>query len=236
MTYIVDLVFAAVFIITIISAARKGFFGTLFDLAAYVVSFVGAKLLSTNFAPGVYSNFFDASFRARIEAGLGDVAKTDYSAQIESTLKAIPNAISGIMEMIGISKDQLIEKVSNANISGKNLVDTIMNSVVSPVTTAIIRTVLFVAIAMLLSMVLRIVVKSLNKIIKKLPAIRQVNTGLGVVLGALKGALVVFLLALLTSVIAGFTSNEAFIESVNGSFVENTVRGFLNSISGYIAA
>ena len=236
MQYLLDLGFLAVFALTVFISAKRGFFATLIDLAAYVISLVAAKVFSQQLAPAVFQSAFEAPMRQKITEGLAKVGATDYAAQIEATLRSLPESLSGAMELIGINREQLIAKLTNSPLAGKNVVNSIMESVAAPVTVAVIRTVLFVVIALTLCVVLRVVCTLLDKLIKKLPAIKQINAGLGVVLGVLRGLLVVFLLALLVNVVAGFTANEQFIFAVQGSVVESAVHGFLKSISGYVTA
>ena len=235
MQYLLDLGFLAVFALTVFVSAKRGFFKTLIDLGAYVISLVAAKIFSQQLAPMVFHTSFEEPLRTQIGEAIGKVGVTDYAAQIETTLRSLPESVSGMMELIGINKEQLITKLTNSPLAGKNVVNSIMDTVATPVATAVIRTVLFVVIALVLSVVLRVVCLFLDKLIKKLPAIKQVNTGLGVVLGILRGALVVFLAALLVDLIAGFVANPDFIAAVQGSIVENAVQGFLTSISGFVA-
>ncbi len=234
MNYLLDLGFLAVFALTVFISAKRGFFATLIDLAAYVVSLVAAKLFSQQLAPMLYHSAFEAPLRERVTESLGELGSVDLTTQIEATLRSLPESLSGIMELIGIHREELIEKVSSTPLSGKHVVDGLMENIASPVAIAVLRTVLFVVIALVLSVVLRVVCTLLDKLIKKLPAIRQINTGLGVVLGVLRGLLVVFLAALLVDVIAGFTANPAFMAAVQDSVVENAVQGFMTSISGYV--
>lgn len=234
MHYLLDALFLAVFAATVAVSAKRGFFASLFDLASYVVSLILAKLFSQTLAPAVFSNSFDAPLRERLTETLGSVGATDLTGQIDAAIRALPAPVSGVMQLIGINRDELLARLSQSAGAGKTLVDHLMEAVVSPVMISIIRIVLFILIAVLLSAVLRIVCRALNGVIKKLPAIRQVNAGLGFVLGVLRGALVVFLCALLLDVIAGFIGNQTLIDMVSGSVVEKSAAGFLTSISGYI--
>ncbi len=236
MSYIIDILLVAVLVAVAVVAAKRGFFATLFDLAGYVVSFVAAKVCSSSFAPKIYTQYFETYIRERVTASLGSVASADYSKQIESAIDSIPQSLSGVMNLIGIDRNELASQASQANLSGENLVKNIMENIAEPVSTAVIRTILFIALTIFLSFVLKIVVRFLDKIIKKLPAIKQINSGLGFVLGAVKGILVVIIVALLVGVVAGLTGNETFINAADNSIIINTVKGLLKSISGYASA
>ena len=234
MSYIIDILLVGVLVLVAVVAARRGFFATLFDLAGYVISFVAAKICSSTFAPKIFSQYFEQYIRERVTASLGNVASADYSAHLSSAIDSIPDSLSGVMELIGVNKDQLMQQVSQADVSGENLVRNIMTNIATPVGTAVIRTILFVALTIVFSFVLKFVVRLLDKVIKKLPAIKQINSGLGFVLGAVKGILVVIIVALLVGVIAGLTGNQKFIDAANNSIIIETVKGLLKSISGYI--
>ena len=236
MSYLLDLCFAAVLVLSVVLAAKKGFFATLLDLAAYVLSVIGAKLFSAQFAPAVYEALVQPHLRARIAQGFGSAADADLGAQVTAAIRAIPDAISGVMQILGVSKESLLQKVEALDLSGKHAIDRLMRAVVDPVGSAVVRTVLFVLIAIVLSVVLKLVFRLLNRFIKEVPAIKQINTGLGVVLGVLRGAVLVFLLALAVGLIAGLTANEKMIDVVRHSYVEKWVSGFMDSISGYVTA
>ncbi len=234
MSYIIDILLVAVLVVTAVVAAKKGFFATLFDLAGYVVSFVAAKICSSSFAPKIFTQYFETYIKDRITSSLGDVATADYSAQIESAIESIPDSLSGVMELIGIDRAQLVEQVSNADISGENLINNIMDNIAQPVGVAVIRTILFIVLTIAFSFVLKLVVRLLDKVIKKLPAVKRINSGLGFALGAVKGVLVVIIVALLVGVVAGLTGNDAFIKAAEDSLIIDTVKGLLKSISGYV--
>ena len=215
---------------------NRGFFATLLDLAAYVLSMIGAKLFSAQLAPVVYQSVVQPPLRAKIVEGFGSAAGADIGAQVQAALQAIPDSIAGVMKLLGLSWESLVEKVSTMNLTGKHAIDKLMQSAVDPIATAVVRTALFVIIAFVLTAVLKVVFHLLNRVIKELPAIKQINTGLGVVLGVLRGVVLVFLLALGLGLVSGLVANDWLIEAVRHSYVEKWVSGFLDSISGFVAA
>lgn len=236
MSYVIDLLLVAVFILVAVLAAKRGFFSTLFDLGGYVVGLVSAKILSSSLAPGIYAQYLEEYIRERLTLSLGDAATVDYSAKIEQAVNSIPEAFSGVMELIGVNREQLLAQISEADLSGSNFIDGVMNNIALPIGTAVIRTVLFVVFTIAFSAVLKVVIRLLDKVIKKLPALKQINAGLGFVLGAVKGIIVVIIAALLMGVVVGLTGNESLVKAANDSIIINTVKGLLKSISGYIPA
>ena len=236
MSYILDICFVAILALSVLIAAKKGFFATLLDLAAYVLSMIGAKLFSTQMAPGVYASLVQPTLRERIVAGFGPAAAADIGKQVHDALQAIPDSIAGVMQLMGISRESLMEKVQSLDLTGKHAVDRLMRAAVDPIATAVVRTALFVIIAFVLTIVLKVLFRLLNHIIKEVPAIKQINTGLGVVLGILRGVVLVFLIALTVGLVSGLIANDWLIEAVRHSYVEKWVSGFLDSISGYVTA
>ena len=236
MSILLDIGFLALFVLTVVLAAKRGFFATLMSLAAYVVSLLGAKLLSTALAPQIFERYFADEMRREVIERLDGVRAADYVAQFEKAIQAIPDYVNGMMQLLGIQKEDVIQKLQTSPLRKKDMVENVMANFVSPVTTAVIRTLLFVVIAFLLSIVLRFVAEGLNRVIKGLPAIKQINTSLGVVIGVIRGAIIVLLLALCLSVISGFVDNPKLLDAVQHSHVEIAARGFLNSISGYAAS
>ena len=233
MEYIIDIALGIVFILTVVISAKKGFFKTLFELLAYIIALIGAKIGSVALAEAVYSAVLKNPVQAKISEMLGDVGSVDYKTAIETLTSAIPDWADGLMKTIGIDKAQLLDQVSSAELSGSNAVESIMNKLVNPIGTAVMQTLLFVVLVFVLMIVLKFIVKILNKIIKKLPAFKQLNSGLGAVLGVLKGALVVVVIAVIISVVSGFTGSQQFVDFVDGSVIINSVKGLLASISGY---
>lgn len=232
MTYIIDILLLAIFALTIVMSAKKGFFMGLFDLIGSILSFIIARGLASSFAPGVYESMVKPGAEQYLNSSLSDVGTTDYVSQIEQAVNSIPDSLSGIMQIIGFDKEVLLEKVSSVDLNGDNLVESVMNTVVEPVASAVIQLIIFAVLAVALIFVLRIAAKLLNKIIKKLPVIKRFNSLFGAIFGILRGALIVCVVAALISVVAGFTTNEAFIQSAESSVIISTMKGFLASISG----
>lgn len=232
MAYIVDIVLLVLFAVIIISSAKKGFFRSLFDLIGSIVAFILARVFASSFAPAAFDAVVRPVSEQYLASTLSDVGTTDYAVQVEQALSSIPESLSGVMQVMGISTDSILEKVSSVNLQGDNLVESIMNTVVEPVGTALLQFVITAILAVVLIFVIKIVVKVLDKVISKLPVINKFNSLLGAAFGVIRGALIVAVVAMLVSVVAGFINNEAFIQSVDNSIIVNTFEGMFASISG----
>ena len=160
----------------------------------------------------------------------------DYAQQAEEIINSIPEALNGLMSLMGIDKQAIMEKVSDINLGGDNLLESLMTNVVEPVGTAVVQFILFVLMAIAFGFVIKLVVRFLNKIIKKLPAIKQFNSVLGAVLGAVEGFVVVVIISTLIGIVASFIGNEAFNEAVSNSVIIATAENIVSVISGSVVA
>lgn len=232
MPYIIDIIFILILAVVVITSVKKGFIVSLFELVGTIASFVAARLLSDSLASPVFEKFVAPGAEKLLSENLGEVATTDYGAQIESAINSIPDFFTSILSLMGIDKAELVEKVASSDFASGTLLDSLMESVVTPVGTAVVQFILFAVLVALITLVLRVLVRLLDKIIKKIPAIKQMNSALGGVVGAVRGVLTVVILSILLAVAAGFINNESFITVVEGSFIVGTVQNLFTTFSG----
>ena len=232
MEYIVDIVIILIFGAIVITSMKKGFFKSLFELAGTLISLAISRALSEGLAPQFFDTFIRKGAESYLATSLGDIGTKDYALQAQETLNAIPEALNGIMSLMGIDKAAMIEKIESADLGGSNLVESLMTNVLEPMGTAIVQFILFVILAVAVGFVLKFAVKLLDGIIKKLPAVKQLNKGLGAAFGVLRGIIVVAIISMLISIIASFIGNEEFIEMVNNSVIVDTFQNAISVVSG----
>ncbi len=232
MEYIVDIIIIIIFGGIVISSVKKGFFKSLFELAGTLISLVISRALSVGFAPKVFDAFVSKGAEAYLENALGAVGTTDYALQAQETLNSIPEALNGIMSLMGIDKQVILEKIETADLGGSNLIESLITNVVEPMGTAILQFILFIIFAVVVGFLLKIVVRLLDGIIRKLPAVKQLNTALGAVFGVLRGIIIVAIISMLIGIVASFIGNEEFIEIVNNSVIVDTFQNAISVISG----
>ncbi len=232
MEYIVDIIIILIFGGIVISSMRKGLFKSLFELAGTLISLLISRALSEGFAPQVFNSLIRKGAEGYLENTLGSLGTTDYVQQAQEALNAIPDALGGIMSLMGIDKQIMLEKIESADLGGSNIIESLMSSVIEPVGTAIVQFILFVIFAVAVGFLLKIVVRLLDGIIKKLPAVKQLNSVLGAVFGVIRGIIVVAIISMLIGIVASFIGNEAFIEIVNNSIIVDAFQGAIEVISG----
>lgn len=232
MAYIVDIIILAIFALVIFTSAKKGFFRSFIDFAGSFIAFALAKIFSESAAKTVFESFVASGAEEALAKNLGDMGTTGYTEQVENILSSLPSGLNGILQIMGIDSEVLIEKVSQADLNGGNLVESLMNSVVVPLGTAVVQFVLFVVSAIVLIFVIKVLSKAVDKLVKKLPVIKGFNKTLGAVFGILRGFIIVVVVSMLISVVVSFTSNDALISSVESSIIINAVRGTVSSLIG----
>ncbi len=232
MAYIVDIILIAIFAIAIIISAHKGFFRSLIDLAGSLIAVFAARILSQSFAQPVYDSVVADTVEKALINKIGQGASVGYAQQLEEILASVPEALSGVLEIMGIDKEMLLDKVTSANLNGDNLIESLMNSVVSPVLTAVIQFVLFAVLAIVLIIAIKFVSVILDKVIKKLPVIKGFNKTLGAVFGVVRGAIDVVIVSLLATVVVGFVNSQELITAVESSVIIGVVRDLFTSLVG----
>ncbi len=232
MAYIVDIIILVIFAAIVISSVRKGFFKSLFELAGTLISLVFSRALSQGLAPQFFDTFIRKGAETYLGNALGEVGTKDYVLQAQEALNSIPEALNGIMSLMGIDKTAMLEKIESADLGGANLVESLITNVVEPVGTAVVQFILFVILAVVIGFVLKIAVRLLDGIIKKLPAVKQLNKGLGAVFGVFRGIIIIAIISMLLSIIASFIGNETFIEVVNNSIIVDTFQNAISLVSG----
>lgn len=233
MAYIADIILILIFAVAIIISAYKGFFRSLIDLAGSLLAIIASKILSQSFAKPVYDSLVADTVENALVNKLGQGATVDYVEQLEGILSSLPEGINGVLQMMGIDKQVLLDKISSANLNGENLIESLMNSVVEPVAMTVIQLVLFVILAIVLIIAIKIVALLLDKIIDKLPIIKSFNKTLGALFGIIRGVIDVVIVSLLVSVVAGFIKNPEFVSVVESSVIINTVRDLFSSLLGF---
>ena len=101
MEYIIDIIILVIFGAIVISSAMKGFFKSLFELAGTLISLAISRALSEGFAPQIFDTFIRKGAETYLGNALGTVGTKDYVLQAQETLNSIPEALNGIMSLMG---------------------------------------------------------------------------------------------------------------------------------------
>lgn len=233
MAYIVDIIIVAIFALIIVISAKKGFFRSFIDFAGSMIAVLLARGLSATYAKNVFDSIVAPGAEKLLSQNLGQAGTTNYTQQIENALNSLPEGLDGILQIMGIDSQSIMDKASSGvNLNGENLVESLMNSIVTPIGTAVLQFILFVAFAIALIFIIKVLGRLFDKIFKKLPVIKGLNKSLGAVFGILRGLIIVVIVSMLISVVVSFTNNDMLITSVENSIIVNAVRGTVSSLIG----
>ena len=197
---IVDRVLIAIVAVCVFLGAKRGFFRSLADLAAYLISLIGASFLANQFTPQVMEHL-----RPVLE---GQVSQsiTDYLTALTTTDASYSGLLKGLLDTL--TENGTIDDV--ANVAVEVLADTILHNMAYML--------LFLAAFVVLVVVLKLVIRVVDTALK-LPVLHQMNTLGGILAGAVKGLVLVLLLLWLNEQTGLLVDPQALRASVAAPFL-----------------
>lgn len=225
---IVDLILFIIIAVVAIASARKGFLMTLFNVAAYVIAGVLAKLFSAPAADYAYSNFFREMVSAKLnELMPSGSVEGEITTVISDAIETLPSYIQALINQFINPSDIL--KAGSEGGNAAYTVEMLEQTYLAPVVTNVLGIVAMVLLFVLFVFILRIVFSVINKGLtkKKHKFIRGTNTLLGAAFGAVKGTAIVALIAAVLNIGAPVINNQNLSDFVNGSAICNMVAEIL---------
>ncbi len=199
MNYIIDLIFAAFAIITVIVFAKRGFFLSLLKFFKLLLAFIAAHLWGDSLGKFLSDKVFYTPIRNSIFSKLNGIYEgaTD-SFNVETATNAIPQFLR---------TDAFMQKLNSLDESGEALVNSISDSVATALSNVICSVVGFLLVFVVAFLALTILYWILKGLRGKIPVVGTVDT----LLGALLGAVFAFLILLAVgSVLKFFFGNDDF--------------------------
>lgn len=227
MRYILDIIFAAVFVLCIFTGYKRGFVKSLTDLVSNLIAVLAARIISVKLAPGIFSAYFEESIYGTIKEKIAPVGD-GITQQAQEALSVIPD---GFLSVAGIDKSEVIGSLSEqVNSGGADVADALMTNIFLPIGTFILRIIIFVIAFVLCLLVMKLISMVLNKL-AKLPVLKQANKAFGFVFGAVKGIIIVAVLCIICQIAAGFIGNETFVSAVSNSLLVSTLGKIAGSVT-----
>ena len=216
----IDLILLLLWALVIFLAVWRGFFVVALQLVAWVVSITVASIVSSMLAQPVYELFFQGAARRLIETQIDQAVQSSQAAQYaEEVIAGLPQALSRLAEMAGISTQGLIDNLQAHQFTAANAAQMLEQSIVAPIAVAAVRIALSLVLFVILLLITRLVARQVAKL-KKLPVLKQADRWLGAVLGLVKGALLMLVLTLLLRAAAALhIGGPEFEAGVEGSFL-----------------
>ncbi|MCI5538893.1 MAG: CvpA family protein [Oscillospiraceae bacterium] len=212
MQYIIDIALIALFVLSIYSAARRGIFVVIADIAAAGGAMVLAKLLGDRISPLIYENNIKNTVLAYLSGIFSGVEITGESIKnkISETFGFLPDSVRNTL----FSQGNI--DLTKLNYNAMSTVDAIESQIVRPVVTGILKTVVYLLLFIVLVIIIRMILRFILKRLTPRP-LKRVGTVLGGVFGAFKGVLYVVIAANILIVIS--YSYEPLNKAVESSLI-----------------
>lgn len=220
---VLDLILALLFFIPVVWAIKKGFFVSVLQLGAWVLSILLAGVLSSALAAPLYEAFAAEPARRMIESSIDSaVSGSEVIQSAQTVIAELPEAVTQLAERFaGITPDSLIAGLDANQFTAANAAQLLESSIVAPIGTAVFRAVLSLIFFLLLMVVTKLILRQVAKL-RKLPVLKQADKLLGAALGVIKGVLLLFVLALLLQAAAALSlGGTEFAQAVEDSAITN---------------
>lgn len=228
MTTVLDIVLVAIFVVLIVTAAKKGFVLTVLEVVAIIAAIFLASMASQPIAKGAYDMFIKNSVIKTINS---EIIENNVPQNIgDIAFDSIPEYAIDFAECAGVDtqkvKNDINTTVSNAVKYGKTdeIGARVEEQCVAPVAIPAIGIIMFFVFFVVFLLVFRLVAKALAKSVK-LPLVGNVDMLLGGFIGAIRGAAI---LVVISTVFVTMLSNgdSDFAVAVRESKVIDFVNGF----------
>ena len=232
MGIIVDIVIVAIIALSAYLAYKKGLIGTLFSLLGTVIAIV----LAVNLC-GTVSGFIDTKYvnpavkTSIIKAVDASVVGENYEQitvnadEFRAKLEQMPQSLKSILDMAGISSEQVVKNVQ----SGIDL-EKIIDDIASPISITISRVIALVGLFVIFFVALRVVTKLLTAVFSLLPVGKKLNAFGGLVFGILRGILIAFVIATFFGAVSKGVdpdSNNIFSKkTIESTYILKTIEDF----------
>lgn len=227
MTLVLDIILAGIFIVLVVSAAKKGFVLTVLEVVAIIAALFCASYISEPIAQTSYDMFIKSSVVKTVNAEISEKAVPANLGDV--AFEAIPDYAVNFAECAGIDtqsvKISINNTISKAVQNGKTdeIGEKVEENCVRPIAVPAIRIILFFILFVILLLVFRLIAKAVSKMVQ-IPVVGTLDTVLGGVIGALRGAAVLIIVStVFVTMLSGGDSDFAVavreskvIEFVNG--------------------
>lgn len=218
MTYIVDIVIIALFVLVVAMAYKKGFLSTIIDTFALAISAVVSYMFCETVAESVYNLFVRSLVETRFTRVLEEISSTlSVSDKVNAMIEGLPPSAVKLAEVMGVNFNSLTLSMSGGgNLSDEALINLAVEKIGHPIMINVTEVVTFIAMFIIITIAL----KFLAGIFKKandIPLLGKLNAGLGGVIGVVKAVAIIFVACTAFYFIAGMSGAEPVIEAINNS-------------------
>ena len=220
MTYILDIIIVALFVLIVVLGYKKGFLSTLIDTFALGISAVVSYMFCEPVAEGAYNLFVRNLVETRFTRVLDDVSSTlSVSEKVNAMIDGLPPSAVKLAEAMGMNFNSVsLSMSSGGSLSDEALIDLAVEKVGHPIMICVTEVVTFIAMFVIATLALRFLAGIFRKA-NDIPLLGKLNAGLGGVIGAVKAVAILFVACTAFYFIAGMSGAAPVIDAVNSSII-----------------
>lgn len=218
---IIDITVLLIIVIVALISAKKGFLSSLFNIFAFAVSGIAAKLFSEPVADYIYEKFLhDRIISELYEIMPGGSMEAELYEIVENVMASLPDFFVSVAEQFG-----LYPELSAIQQSSKYTVEMIEETYISAILGNVLNVVVLVVMFILLSLFLRAVFSFINNALtkEKHNAIRKTNMFFGAAFGVIKGIVPAGVICAVLNIAAPVIGNKTLLDYVTGSYFCNLI-------------
>lgn len=192
MSFFLDVITVAVFILVIYRAYRKGLIKTLIEMAGFIVSCLAAVCLSNPIGDWIDKKYFNELVTGLVTKFVKTSGENNlkfFTGLLGSFPGAVNKSLSGINAMIGKASEKAMTQV--------------ISRISAPVSASISRSISFFAILSVCFIAIRLLAR-FSDVVKRMPIIRTLNGLGGAAIGIIEAVLVMFVFSTLLNIVISF--------------------------------
>ncbi len=219
--YVIDLVYVALAVITLIVFYKRGFIDSVFRFGRVIFAGILAYLIGPSVGEWLKTKY--------IYGWINDWVSEKVSSFLNNTAGAVD--IGGLIDQLPflvrqlVNKEELVEKYSGEAL--ENVASDFAQSAAQPLASLLSNLIAYIAVYFLALLVLFLVFKALD-LLSKLPVLNAINKILGLIFGAIAAFL---LLALVTYILGIFVGIIGSANQLTELVASSRLFRFFNGIS-----
>ena len=227
MDLILDLIIVAIFVISIIITAKKGFVKSASLILGFVLAIFASMTISTPLSEFVYDKAVAPSIVTTIEKSINKSVDSTKENLVNSVNEALPNFVKNSTKF---DKSHLKSDLIDSE-APKTIAENISNNSIRPVAVSFIKVIASIVLFIAFSFAFKFLTNILNKIFS-FSIVGKLNRFLGGVLGLVNGGIYAIIFILLTSFLISLTGGFLIFNptTVASSRLFNLILEFLPGV------
>ncbi|MBQ8892983.1 MAG: CvpA family protein [Clostridia bacterium] len=214
MAIILDILVAAIIVLSVFLAYKKGLIKTLFSLVGGIAAVVLAVTMSAPVANWLNEEFVGPAVRNTVLTAVnGSDLNAKYDQALESVdvvgkLKDMPENLREFLENLNVDIDDIIDSAGQSKADSLAAKEKLIDSIADPVSAAISKAIALIALVIVFFILLLVATRLLDTVFRVLPFGKSLNKAGGLIFGVIRAALIVMVLG---AVVYGLASGNILL-------------------------